>query len=70
MKIINSYKKIFNDHPTIKYSQDILSSYGNVSSVSVILVLKEILENNAKGEFIMSAMGPGFSAGLSELVIK
>ncbi len=70
MKIINSYKKIFNNHPTIKYSQDILSSYGNVSSVSVILVLKEILENNANGKFIMSAMGPGFSAGLSELFIK
>lgn len=70
MKIINAYKKIFKNHYTIKFSEEILSNYGNVSSVSVLLVLKKIIENNIKGNFIMSAMGPGFSAGISELEIN
>ena len=44
MKIINAYKKIFNNDPTIEVSQKILSEYGNVSSVSVLLVLKEMIK--------------------------
>ncbi|MBD74778.1 MAG: hypothetical protein CMM96_04760 [Rickettsiales bacterium] len=69
MKIIKAYEKIFKDHETIGFAKQILSNYGNVSSVSVLLVLKELLERNYKGIFLMSALGPGFSAGLVEVEI-
>jgi alkylresorcinol/alkylpyrone synthase len=70
MKIIEAYKKIFKNDLTIQESQRVLSNYGNVSSVSVLLVLKEILEKNFKGNFLMSALGPGFTAGLCKLKIS
>ena len=69
MKIIEAYKKIFNNDKTIQESQKILSEFGNVSSVSVMLVLKEMLRKKYAGIFLMSALGPGFSAGLSSVKI-
>ncbi len=70
MKIIQAYKKIFNNNKTIEFSEKILSKFGNISSVSVLLVLKEILKKKNKGIFLMAALGPGFSAGLSAIKIR
>ena len=70
MKIIEAYKKIFKNNETIQESQRILANFGNVSSVSVLLVLKEMLRKNYTGSFLMSALGPGFSAGLCRLKIS
>ena len=67
MKIIEAYKKIFKNNETIQESQRILSNFGNVSSVSVLLVLKEMLRKGYAGSFLMSALGPGFTAGLCKL---
>lgn len=67
MKIINAYKKIFGNHESIEMSQKILSDFGNVSSVSVVLVLKEALKKKLNGNYLMAALGPGFTAGLSEI---
>ena len=69
MKIIDAYKKIFNNDPTIRVSQKILSEYGNVSSVSVLLVLKEMIKKKSNGAFLMTALGPGFTAGMTGLKI-
>ena len=70
MKIIEAYKKIFKNNETIQESQRILANFGNISSVSVLLVLKEMLRKNYTGSFLMSALGPGFSAGLCRLKIS
>ena len=70
MKIIEAYKKIFKNHETIQESQRILSNFGNVSSVSVLLVLKEMLKKRYAGIFLMSALGPGFTAGLCNLKLS
>ena len=67
MKIINAYKNIFNDHLSIGFSENVLENYGNVSSVSVLLVLEKMLKEGVHGKFLMSAMGPGFTAGLMEV---
>ena len=68
-KILNAYKKIFNNHETINLSSNSLAKYGNVSSVSVLTVLHEALQNRLSGKFLMSAMGPGFTAGICQLKI-
>ena len=41
----------------------------SLSTSRHLLVLKELLERNYKGIFLMSALGPGFSAGLVEVEI-
>ena len=41
MKIIQTYRQILNNDKTISESEAILSKFGNVSSVSVLLTLKE-----------------------------
>ena len=69
MKIIEAYKKIFGEDKTIEIALDVLSQYGNVSSVSVLLTLEKILQKKLFGNFLMSALGPGFTAGLSEVEI-
>ena len=69
MKIIDAYRKIFGNNKTIEMASNVLSQYGNVSSVSVLLTLSEILQNKLFGNFLMSALGPGFTAGLSEVEI-
>ncbi len=70
MKIIDAYKKIFGNDKTIEIAQNVLSRYGNVSSVSVLLTLREIFRNKLFGNFLMSALGPGFTLGLSEVEIN
>ena len=67
MKIINAYKKIFNNHESINISQEALSEFGNVSSTSVLLVLAKILERKMSGQFLLSGLGPGFSAGVTKV---
>jgi alkylresorcinol/alkylpyrone synthase len=50
-----------------RLSWDVLASYGNLSSASVLFVLHETLErsNGGAGEHgLMAAFGPGFSAEL------
>ncbi len=69
MKIINAYRDIFENNQTIQESQEILMRYGNVSSVSVLLVLKQMIEKKYNGNFLMTALGPGFTAGLSDVNI-
>ena len=69
MKIIDAYKKIFKNNKTILESQEILSRFGNVSSVSVLLVLNQIIKKNYSGNFLMAALGPGFTSGLSNMKI-
>ena len=70
MKIIEAYKQIFKNNETIQESQRVLANFGNVSSVSVLIVLQKILKKNYTGNFLMSALGPGFTAGLSTLKIS
>ena len=69
MRIIEAYKKILNNNKTIRESEKILSNFGNVSSVSVLLVLMEMIKKKYSGTFLMSALGPGFTAGLSGIKI-
>ena len=67
MKIIQAYRQILNNDKTISESEAILSKFGNVSSVSVLLTLKEMIKKNYDGVYLMSALGPGFTAGLSAI---
>ena len=69
-KIINSYRKIFSDHSSLSKAREVLENYGNISSVTVFLVLMTFLNDPiSRGNFLMSALGPGFTAVLAEVKI-
>lgn len=46
----------------IRYSWQVLRDYGNMSSATVLFVLKEAFADGASGRFLLAAFGPGFSA--------
>lgn len=48
-----------------KDSLEILKEYGNMSSATIIYVLRRIMEKANKGEIgLAAALGPGFSSEL------
>jgi len=45
----------------------VLAAYGNMSSVTVLFVLARRLAQDARGRMLMTALGPGFTAGFALL---
>jgi alpha-pyrone synthase len=71
-KIIDDFFEVLKIDPSkASESYDVLRDYGNMSSPTVLFVLKQVLENNAnakKGESIFSAaFGPGLSIETMQL---
>ncbi len=70
LKVINAYEQSLNlTNGKLDYSKKVLNEHGNMSSPSVIYVLKEFLNDakfGAKEYGLISALGPGFS---SELIL-
>ena len=52
------------DPVSIERARDVLRSHGNMSSVTVLAVLKRALAEGADGRHLLMAMGPGFTASL------
>jgi len=48
----------------------VLADHGNMSAVTVLAVLERTLGNNATGRHLMTALGPGFSAGMCLLDLQ
>ena len=67
-KVIQAYTDALGvDRSCFQNTIDVLRRYGNMSSVTVLYVLKEFFENGfANGSGLMMSLGPGFS---SELVL-
>lgn len=47
---------------TLDVERSVLKDYGNMSAPTVLFVLKRVLEDGARGQFMMTALGPGFTA--------
>jgi alkylresorcinol/alkylpyrone synthase len=68
-KVIDAYETVFGgDFPGAAEARQSLRDYGNMSAVSVMFVLDQILRScgergEAFGRALMTALGPGFSAG-------
>ena len=43
-------------------ARDVLRDYGNMSAVTVLFVLERMLRAGLSGRYLMSALGPGFTA--------
>ncbi len=69
-KVISAYEEALGlTHDELRFTRKVLSEHGNMSSPTVLYVLKEFLDSKeyGTGEYgLISALGPGFS---SELIL-
>ena len=68
-KVIDAYETILGaDFPGAAAARRSLRNYGNMSAASVLFVLEEVLaeardRSDSTGRMLLTALGPGFSAG-------
>ncbi len=69
-KVIDALEHTF-ELPTgsLDAERKVLANYGNMSSPTVLFVLKELIDKNIKGRVLMSALGPGFTAAFQEIFL-
>jgi len=52
---------------TLVEGRSVLRDFGNMSAVTVLFVLDRMLQAGAQGRMLMTALGPGFTAGFQIL---
>ncbi|MBT5107474.1 MAG: type III polyketide synthase [Rhodospirillaceae bacterium] len=63
-KVIDAMQDAFDTQPdALDDARSVLRDYGNMSAATVLFVLERTLKRGASGRFLMSALGPGFTAG-------
>jgi alkylresorcinol/alkylpyrone synthase len=63
-KVIAALEEVFGlAEGTLADARDILRRYGNMSAATVMFVLRKMLDQKIRQRMLMTALGPGFSAG-------
>ena len=69
-KVIDALEEAFGLAPgAMTAARGVLRDYGNMSAATVLFVLERTLHEGAKGHYLMSALGPGFTAGFQLLEV-
>ena len=55
------------DPDALVLSREVLRDYGNMSAATVLFVLASALDQEARGRWLLSSLGPGFTAGFLTL---
>lgn len=67
-KVINALRDCFElPDEALRHARSVLRDYGNMSAATVLFVLERALNAGAKGRMLLSALGPGFTAGFLTL---
>ena len=67
-KVLTAMEEAFALTPgTLVEGRSVLRDFGNMSAVTVLFVLDRALKAGARGRMLMTALGPGFSAGFQLL---
>ena len=69
-KVLEALEEAF-DLPlgSLATSRDILRDYGNMSAVTVLFVLERLLAQKEKGRYLLSSLGPGFTAAFQTMTV-
>ena len=68
VKVLDALEAAFDLAPgSMRAARDVLRDYGNMSAVTVLFVLREMMARGLTGRHLMTALGPGFSAGFQIL---
>jgi alkylresorcinol/alkylpyrone synthase len=54
----------------MRIARDVLRDFGNMSAATVLFVLERMLPGRKPGRYLMSALGPGFTAGFQLLHVR
>ena len=54
----------------MRTARDVLRDFGNMSAATVLFVLERMLPFRRPGRYLMSALGPGFTAGFQLLLLR
>jgi alkylresorcinol/alkylpyrone synthase len=69
-KVISALEEVYSlGAGGLPVARAILAERGNMSAVTVLAVLERTLQMGARGRHLMSALGPGFSAGFAVLTM-
>jgi len=64
-KVLDALEAVFGLAPrALEAPRDVLREYGNMSSVTVLFILRRLMDRQARGPHLMTALGPGFTAAL------
>ena len=67
-KVLDALEHVFGLAPgDLATPRAVMRDYGNMSAATVLFVLKETTAQTPTGRFLMSALGPGFTASLALL---
>lgn len=70
-KVISALEEVYGVPPgSLTDARDVLSERGNMSAVTVLAVLEKTVARKATGRHLMSALGPGFSAGFCVMTLQ
>lgn len=69
-KVVDALEACF-DLPAgaMTFSRDVLRRHGNMSAVTLLFVIQAALAAGETGQFLLTALGPGFSAGFQMLQV-
>ncbi len=67
-KVVAALEEVFGQAPgAMADARDVLRDYGNMSAATVLFVLERVLARGLSGRHLLSALGPGFTAGFALL---
>jgi alkylresorcinol/alkylpyrone synthase len=67
-KVLDALEEVFDLPPgAMIAARDVLREFGNMSAATVLFVLRRMMAQGLAGRHLMSALGPGFSAGFQIL---
>jgi alkylresorcinol/alkylpyrone synthase len=67
-KVLDALEDVFGlAHGELAASRAVMRDYGNMSAATALFVLKETMAQAPTGRFLMSALGPGFTASFALL---
>ena len=67
-KVLDALEETFELAPgALGPAREVLRNYGNMSAVTVLFVLERMLQAGLSGRYLMSALGPGFTAAFQLL---
>jgi alkylresorcinol/alkylpyrone synthase len=70
-KVISALEAAYEVAPgSLVDAREVLSERGNMSAVTVLAVLEKALSKERTGRHLMTALGPGFSAGFALLTLR
>lgn len=71
-KVIQAYEKALSlKDDDLKYSKKVITNFGNMSSATVLYILKEFITHGMQEKYgLMMALGPGFSSASALLKIN